>query len=52
MADKVKDPVCGMEISPESAVAHEEHDDITFYFCSDGCHQAFLNDPHRFGHPH
>lgn len=51
MSDKVKDPVCGMEISPSAAVAHEEHDGTTFYFCSEGCHQAFLSDPHRFGHP-
>ena len=52
MAEMVKDPVCGMEISPEAAVAQEEHDGATFYFCSEGCHKAFLNDPHRFGHPH
>lgn len=26
MADKVKDPVCGMEIRPEDAVAQEDHD--------------------------
>lgn len=52
MAETVTDPVCGMEIASESAVAHEEHDHTTFHFCSEGCHQAFLNDPHRFGHPH
>lgn len=51
MADKVKDPVCGMEIDPSDAVAHETHDGHDFYFCSAGCHQAFLKDPHQFGHP-
>ncbi len=51
MADKVKDPVCGMEIRPEDAAAHEEHEGQTFYFCSEGCHKAFLKDPHRYGHP-
>ena len=51
MADKVKDPVCGMEIDPDETVAQEDHDGRTFYFCSEGCHQAFLNDPHRYGHP-
>ncbi|MFP5343957.1 MAG: YHS domain-containing protein [Candidatus Limnocylindria bacterium] len=51
MADRVKDPVCGMMIRPEDAAATEEHEGRTFYFCSHGCHQAFVNDPHRYGHP-
>ncbi|MBI2762567.1 MAG: YHS domain-containing protein [Chloroflexi bacterium] len=38
MADKVKDPVCGMMIRPEDAAATEEHEGRTFYFCSHGCH--------------
>jgi Cu+-exporting ATPase len=51
MAEMVKDPVCGMEIRPEKAVATEEHDGVTFYFCSTGCHNTFVNDPHQYGHP-
>ncbi|MBI3745747.1 MAG: YHS domain-containing protein [Chloroflexi bacterium] len=51
MADKVKDPVCGMEINPESAAAKEEHEGRTFYFCSQACHHTFVGDPHRYGHP-
>lgn len=51
MPDKVKDPVCGMEIRPEEAAATEVHDDRTFYFCSAACHTKFVNDPHRYGHP-
>ena len=51
MADKVTDPVCGMEIDPADAVASEEHDGHTFYFCSAACHDAFVKDPHRYGHP-
>lgn len=51
MATKVKDPVCGMEISPDDAVAQETHDGQVFYFCSHQCHEAFLGDPHRYGHP-
>ena len=51
MADKVKDPVFGMEIRPEDAAATEVHEGRTLYFCSDACHQTFLNDPHRYGHP-
>lgn len=51
MADTVKDPVCGMEIRPEDAAATEEHEGRTFYFCSQACHETFVNDPHRYGHP-
>lgn len=51
MADTVRDPVCGMEIRPEDAAATEEHDGGTYYFCSPGCHEAFVKDPHRYGHP-
>ena len=51
MADRVKDPVCGMLIRPEDAVATEEHGGRTFYFCSKACHDTFVNDPHRYGHP-
>lgn len=47
----VKDPVCGMEIDQGDAVATEEHDGRTFYFCSAACHDAFMKDPHRYGHP-
>lgn len=52
MDDTVTDPVCGMQIRPQDAVAREEHDGHTFYFCSAGCHDTFLKDPHRYGHPH
>ena len=51
MSTMVKDPVCGMMIRPEDAAATEEHEGRTFYFCSHGCQQTFVNDPHRYGHP-
>ena len=51
MAETVKDPVCGMEIEPQTAPPQEHHDGRTFYFCSKSCHEAFLADPHRYGHP-
>ncbi len=51
MADTAKDPVCGMDIRPENAAASEEHEGRTFYFCSTGCRDAFVKDPHRYGHP-
>lgn len=48
----VTDPVCGMQIDPDTTVATREHDGATFYFCSRGCAAAFDADPHRYGHPH
>lgn len=51
MADLVRDPVCGMEIRREDAAASEVHEGRTFYFCSAACHEAFVKDPHRYGHP-
>ncbi|MCA0454011.1 MAG: heavy metal translocating P-type ATPase [Chloroflexi bacterium] len=43
-----RDPVCGMEIDPQSAVAFREHAGQTFYFCSQQCADAFDADPHRY----
>ncbi len=44
----VKDPVCGMEIEPESAFAVREHMGKTYYFCSENCVKQFDEDPHKF----
>ena len=51
MADKVKDPVCGMEIDPKDAAAKEERDGHAFYFGSESCHGEFFANPRRYGHP-
>ena len=40
----VIDPVCGMRIDTDDAVATAERDGQTFYFCSQMCHDAFLED--------
>ncbi|RJP50635.1 MAG: heavy metal translocating P-type ATPase [Anaerolineaceae bacterium] len=44
----VSDPVCGMEIEPQSAFAHREHMGQTFYFCSQSCLDQFEKDPHHY----
>jgi Cu+-exporting ATPase len=44
----VIDPVCGMEVEPETAAAAWEHKDITYYFCSLGCMEKFKQDPDHF----
>lgn len=40
-----KDPVCGMEIETSTAAGAYEYDDSMYYFCSQGCLDAFKEDP-------
>ncbi len=47
----VKDPICGMEIEPQSAAARRSHMGHTFYFCSAQCADTFDADPHKYAHP-
>lgn len=44
----IKDPVCGMEVFPESAVGRLEHRGVTYYFCSKHCQTTFQGDPSRY----
>ena len=44
----VHDPVCGMEIEPQSAFAKREHMGQTFYFCSQSCLDQFDRDPNHY----
>lgn len=46
--NKVKDPVCGMTIDPESAAGSQEHNGRTYYFCSAGCAENFAKDPAKY----
>ena len=43
-----RDPVCGMDVKPQSAFAKREHMGRTFYFCSQSCVDQFDNDPHYY----
>jgi Cu+-exporting ATPase len=42
------DPVCGMEVDPESAAGSYEYQGTTYWFCSTGCLQDFKEDPAAF----
>jgi len=44
----VKDPVCGMEVDPDTAFTTREHMGQTYYFCSAACAEQFDADPHKF----
>ncbi len=41
------DPVCGMRVDPESAVAVEYAGDV-YYFCESACADTFRDDPIRW----
>ncbi|MBI2090020.1 MAG: heavy metal translocating P-type ATPase [Deltaproteobacteria bacterium] len=43
-----KDPVCGMDVEPESAAGSYEHDGRTYYFCCEPCLERFREDPAKF----
>ncbi|MCI0453847.1 MAG: heavy metal translocating P-type ATPase [Candidatus Dadabacteria bacterium] len=44
----VKDPVCGMEIYPESASASYEYMGETYFFCNPHCLEKFKAEPARY----
>lgn len=48
MIDRVKDPVCRMEIRLDQAVEAALFEGERVYFCSLSCHAAFLDTPHRY----
>ncbi|HUL85569.1 MAG TPA: YHS domain-containing protein [Actinomycetota bacterium] len=39
------DPVCGMEVTPDTAAAAWEYEGTTYYFCSVGCMARFREEP-------
>jgi len=41
------DPVCGMQVDPETAVT-VEHSGGNFYFCEAACAETFRDDPDRW----
>ena len=41
------DPVCGMQVAPDSALRHP-HDGKTYLFCCQGCLEKFRADPGRY----
>ena len=42
------DPVCGMEVEEEQAVARSEYEGVTYYFCSESCKEEFDEDPEKY----
>jgi YHS domain-containing protein len=46
-----KDPVCGMDVDPQTAVWKSEYQGKTYYFCSPGCKKDFDKEPQRYVNP-
>jgi len=44
----VHDPVCHMDIDPETAAGKSEYNGTTYYFCSLGCKKSFDKDPEKY----
>ena len=44
-ASDMRDPVCGMTVSVETARETAAHDDVIYYFCSAGCRRRFESNP-------
>ena len=45
---KVKDPVCGMEVTPTASTVHLEYGGITYHFCSPICEAKFQAHPEQY----
>lgn len=48
MAVTYRDPVCGMELTPETAKATSEYQGRTYYFCSLEDKETFDKNPERY----
>jgi P-type Cu+ transporter len=44
----VHDPVCGMDIDPNTAAGKLDHQGQTYYFCSASCLERFQAEPQRY----
>ena len=48
---RVKDPVCGMTVDPQTAKHRAEAAGATYYFCSSKCREKFIAEPARYLKP-
>ncbi|MDP2604969.1 MAG: YHS domain-containing protein [Deltaproteobacteria bacterium] len=43
-----KDPVCKMDVDEKKAVATSTREGETYYFCAQGCKNAFDKEPEKY----
>ena len=48
MTTTFKDPVCDMDVTPETAAGMSEYNGQTYYFCSLGCKKSFDKEPEKY----
>lgn len=48
MVATVQDPVCGMDVDPQTAPAKSDYRGKTYHFCAPGCKAAFDKEPEKF----
>ena len=46
----VKDPVCGMDVDPQTSMHRAQHAGKTWHFCGARCREKFVADPERYRH--
>ena len=46
--EMVKDPVCGMEVDPQTTTLKAEYKGQTYYFCAPGCKREFERNPEKY----
>ena len=44
-AHRVKDPVCGMTVDPQTTAHHATHEGRDYHFCAARCREKFVADP-------
>jgi len=42
---RLTDPVCGMSVTPATAMTSTEYKGTTYYFCSEDCYRTFVDNP-------
>jgi Cu+-exporting ATPase len=48
MNEMMKDPVCGMELTHDTAEARSEYNGQTYYFSSLDCKETFDRNPEKY----
>ncbi|MDO8734065.1 MAG: YHS domain-containing protein [Elusimicrobiota bacterium] len=44
----LKDPVCGMQVKPESTKGTTEYKSEIYYFCTEYCKEEFERNPNKY----
>lgn len=47
----VVDPVCKMQIEPDTVKAQTEYSGTRYYFCSEQCRLTFASEPQKYVNP-